>query len=277
MKKLLTWLLCLMMLVSAVPALAYTTGTYTGTGTGMLDKIEVAVTFDADTITGIEVVSCNDTPGVCDAAVEKIPAEIVKYQSLGVDVATSATFTSNGILEAVADAVKQAGGDVDALKAVPVEKVAGEEVKLSADVVIVGGGGAGLAAALTAAEEGASVIILEKGAAYGGNTILSGGYYQAAHPDYLQYASLTDGQKEEIERYISLEPKDERMASWQAKVKEQYAEHLAAGHEYLFDSPELHMIQTYDGGDYLGDSELIEMMCYGDVDSMNWLSDHGFT
>ena len=41
--------------------------------------------------------------------------------------------------------------------------------------------------------------------------------------DYLQYASLTDGQKEEIERYISLEPKDERMASWQAKVKEQYA------------------------------------------------------
>ena len=81
-----------MMLVSAVPALAYTTGTYTGTGTGMLDKIEVAVTFDADTITGIEVVSCNDTPGVCDAAVEKIPAEIVKYQSLGVDVATSATF-----------------------------------------------------------------------------------------------------------------------------------------------------------------------------------------
>ncbi len=108
MKKLLTWLLCLMMLVSAVPALAYTTGTYTGTGTGMLDKIEVAVTFDADTITGIEVVSCNDTPGVCDAAVEKIPAEIVKYQSLGVDVATSATFTSNGILEAVADAVKQA-------------------------------------------------------------------------------------------------------------------------------------------------------------------------
>ena len=114
MKKLLTWLLCLMMLVSAVPALAYTTGTYTGTGTGMLDKIEVAVTFDADTITGIEVVSCNDTPGVCDAAVEKIPAEIVKYQSLGVDVATSATFTSNGILEAVADAVKQAGGDPDA-------------------------------------------------------------------------------------------------------------------------------------------------------------------
>ena len=86
MKKLLTWLLCLMMLVSAVPALAYTTGTYTGTGTGMLDKIEVAVTFDADTITGIEVVSCNDTPGVCDAAVEKIPAEIVKYQSLGVEV-----------------------------------------------------------------------------------------------------------------------------------------------------------------------------------------------
>ena len=33
MKKLLTWLLCLMMLVSAVPALAYTTGTYTASYT----------------------------------------------------------------------------------------------------------------------------------------------------------------------------------------------------------------------------------------------------
>ena len=47
MKKLLTWLLCLMMLVSAVPALAYTTGTYTGTGTGMLDKI---ITDQSDTL-----------------------------------------------------------------------------------------------------------------------------------------------------------------------------------------------------------------------------------
>ena len=72
MKKLLTWLLCLMMLVSAVPALAYTTGTYTGTGTGMLFKIEVAVTFAADSITGIEVVYCTETPGFSDAAVEMI-------------------------------------------------------------------------------------------------------------------------------------------------------------------------------------------------------------
>lgn len=73
MKKLLTWLLCLMMLVSAVPALAYTTGTYTGTGTAWLDKIEVAVTFDADTITGIEVVSCNDTPGVATRLSKRSP------------------------------------------------------------------------------------------------------------------------------------------------------------------------------------------------------------
>ena len=204
MKKLLTWLLCLMMLVSAVPALAYTTGTYTGTGTGMLDKIEVAVTFDADTITGIEVVSCNDTPGVCDAAVEKIPAEIVKYQSLGVDVATSATFTSNGILEAVADAVKQAGGDVDALKAVPVEKVAGEEVKLSADVVVVGGGGAGLAAAVSALQSGAErVIIVEKTDILGGDTNVNGGIYNTPDEQMQAKTAMTDGAKTLVEAALA--------------------------------------------------------------------------
>ena len=277
MKRILVWLLLAIMLLSAAPALAYTAGTYTGTGTGMLGEIQVAVTVTDTAIEKVEVIASSDTPGISDVAIAKIPAEIVEYQSLGVDVATSATFTSKGILEAAAEAIALAGGDVDALKAVEVKKVAGEEIVMDADIIVIGGGGAGLSAALTAAESGASVILVEKGAAYGGNTILAGGYFQAAHPDYLKYTSLTEGQKNEIERYIALEPKDERMAGWQKTVREQYDAHLAAGNTYLFDSPELHMIQTYDGGDYIGSSELIEMMCYGDIESMNWLSEHGFT
>ena len=277
MRKFLSLLLSVVLFLMVVPAFAYDAGTYTGTGQGMLGEIKVEVTFGEDAIENIEVVSCNDSAGIADVAIAKVPADIVTYQSLGVDAATSATITSMGILEAVADAVAQAGGDVEALKDVAVDKVAGEEVAMEADVVIIGGGGAGLAAATAAAEGGASVILVEKGAAYGGNTILSGGYFQAAHPDYLEYAPLTEGQKSEIERYIALEPKDERMAGWQAAVKEQYKAHIDAGNEYLFDSPELHMIQTYDGGDYLGDSALIEMMAYKDVEAMDWLSEHGFT
>ncbi len=83
--------LCLMMLVSAVPAALASKGhrfTYTGTGTGMLDKIEVAVTFDADTITGIEVVSCNDNPASA-TRLSKDPRGNREVSVPGRDVATS--------------------------------------------------------------------------------------------------------------------------------------------------------------------------------------------
>ncbi|MEF9972881.1 MAG: flavocytochrome c [Clostridia bacterium] len=276
MKKLISLMLCVLLLATAIPALAYTDGTYTGVGKGLNGDIKVDVTFAGDQMTDIKVTEHSETAGVCDAAIAQMPERIMTHQSLGVDAIAGATFTSKGILEAVADAVTQAGGDAEALKAVEVVQQAGEAVEMTADIVIVGGGGAGLAAAVTAAEAGASVVLVEKTASYGGNTILSGGYFQAAAEEYLQYAPLSDGQKEEIVRYYSMTPKDAYMTKWQEKVKAQYEAHLAAGKDYLFDSPELHMIQTYDGGDYLGNPELIEMMCYGDVDSMHWLSDHGF-
>lgn len=57
-----------------------------------------------------------------DAAINDLPGEIVASQSLAVDAKSGATFTSEGIVNAVADAVAQAGGDADALRAVPVEK-----------------------------------------------------------------------------------------------------------------------------------------------------------
>lgn len=52
----------------------------------------------------------------------EIPAAIVENQSLAVDTVSGATNSSNAILTAVADCVAQAGGDVEALKAVAVEK-----------------------------------------------------------------------------------------------------------------------------------------------------------
>lgn len=56
------------------------------------------------------------------------------------DVKSSATFTSEGIVNAVADAVAQAGGDADALRAVPVEReLSTETIEMTTDVVVVGG------------------------------------------------------------------------------------------------------------------------------------------
>ena len=101
--------------VQAENANLFTPGTYTGVGAGKNGDITVEVTFSADKIERITVVSHSETPSLSDAAIANIPTQIVESQSLGVDAVSGATYTSNGIVEAVADAVKQAGGDVEAL------------------------------------------------------------------------------------------------------------------------------------------------------------------
>lgn len=75
------------------------------------------------------------------------------------------------------DCVKQAGGDVEALKT-PIEKdeTAKTTEARSTDVVVVGSGLAGLSAALSAADEGADVVVLEKMAVTGGTSATAGGW-----------------------------------------------------------------------------------------------------
>ena len=161
--------------VQATQAGTYTPGTYTGVGAGKNGDITVEVTFSAEKIERITVVSHSETPSLSDAAIANIPTQIVESQSLGVDAVSGATYTSNGIVEAVADAVKQAGGDVEALKNVQI--AAGEHVEeeLTTDVVVVGGGGAGMSAAVRLAELGQQVILFEKASFLGGAISVSGG------------------------------------------------------------------------------------------------------
>lgn len=280
MKKLLILMLCAVMALGSLTTLALSTGpsgTYSGSAVGNNGPIKVEVVLEGGEIQSVRITEHTETPGIYDIAAERIPAQIVEHQSLAVDTVTSATNTSQGILDAVEDAIAKAGGDVEAYKAVAVEKTKGEAVEMTADIIVVGGGGAGLAAALTAGESGASVIIVEKSANYGGNTILSGGYMQSAVDELAQTVEMTEGQKEEVVRYYSMDPVDEYMSKWQAVVKEQYAQHLAEGKTHLFDSAELHMIQTYAGGDYMGNPELIEKFCLDNVDTFFWLEDKGFS
>ena len=189
MKKLVAALLSVLMVMSLsacssqpTGTATYTAGTYTGTGAGRNGDITVEVVFTDDAIKSVTITDHAETGGISDPAINTIPEAIVKSQSLGVDAVTGATLTSNGIIDAVADAVEQAGGDVEALKAVVVEKTAGEAIEETVDVVIVGAGGAGMAAAASALENGATVIVLEKTAAIGGNTLASGMAMNCADP-----------------------------------------------------------------------------------------------
>lgn len=169
-------------------------GTYVGEGQGIGGTIKLEVTVTEDKITDIKVLEHNETPGVSDAAFETIPAKIIEYQSLGVDVVSGATVSSKGILEAITQALEKAGADIEALKKIPTKTSTGtgKTIEKETDVVVIGAGGAGLAAAVSAHQNGAKVIVLEKMPKVGGNTIISGAAYNAVDPKRQKAQGIED-------------------------------------------------------------------------------------
>ena len=89
-------------------ALELKDGTYQGTGRGMASDIAVDVVVAGGKIESVTVTAASDTPGIFEAAVEKIPAKIVEAQSTSVDAVAGATMTSNGIIAAVEAALANA-------------------------------------------------------------------------------------------------------------------------------------------------------------------------
>lgn len=91
----------------AAPELA--ANEYIGEANGFGGPIKVKVTMDGDKIAKIDVLSHGDTPGICDKAFASIPQAIIDAQSTQVDVAAGATFSSQGIMAAVEDALSKVG------------------------------------------------------------------------------------------------------------------------------------------------------------------------
>jgi len=150
-------------------AITFKPGTYEGSGTGRNGDITVEVTVTEDSIESVVVKEHQETPGLSDPALTRLPEAIVEYQSLGVDAVSGATVTSEGLLDAVAAALEQAGADVTALRSVPVNKEVVAAEDLTTQVVVAGSGMSGMMAALTAAHEGADVILVEKLGVLGGS------------------------------------------------------------------------------------------------------------
>lgn len=269
--------------VSESGAGAYTAGTYTGTAKGRNGDITVEVTVTGDEITSVVVKEHQETEGIADPAIERIPQRIVEGQSLGIDAIAGATITGDAILEAVANALEQAGADVEALKAKKVEKTAGETVEKTADVIIVGGGGAGISAAAAAASEGKTVILIEKTAALGGNTLASGGVWNAVNKD-LDAATLSDdGRAATLKTYLEYDEalfEGEFLDAYKT-LKQQITDYLADDTSHLFDSVEFHLIQSYlgglredlDGNSIHGDYELLNTLVSNSDATIQWLEE----
>lgn len=260
--------------VPAAGKLSFAAGTYTATVPGMHDDLTVEVEVTAESIKSVAVTKDGDTPGIREWPVEQIPQRIVESQSLAVDVVSGATFTSRAILRAAEQCLTEAGGDKELLK-VKVEAKTPEAQEITADVIIVGGGGAGLAAAMAATQSGASVALIEKTGVLGGNSIVSGGIYNCADPELQSAVEMTDDRRASIEEALKTEPKNEAHAALIADVKAQYDAYNASGATYLFDTAEWHALQTYLGGDYIGDVGMIRVMTENALSSLRWLEENG--
>ena len=162
-------------------ALAFTPGTYTGSGKGYGGQVQARVTFSETGVTDIRIGQQRETAHVGDVALQNLPAKIIAANGLNVDAVSGATMSSFGLKEAVLDAADQAG--VTNRKAFIDNTVRNghSDAKIADtwDVVVIGGGGAGLCAAAQAAQDGNTVLIIEKNAELGGNTLVSGGVYQS--------------------------------------------------------------------------------------------------
>lgn len=108
MKKLISLVVVLTVLLAACGSSKYNDGTYTGVGQGHGGDVTVSVVISKDKITTIEVVSHNETPGISSAPIEQLPGKVVDKQSTDIDVIAGATLTSEAILEAINQAIVKA-------------------------------------------------------------------------------------------------------------------------------------------------------------------------
>jgi uncharacterized protein with FMN-binding domain len=80
-------------------------GTYTGTGTGFRGNTDVSVTVSSGKISDVTIVSYEDDDQFFSRAKSTIISEIIKNQDVNVDAVSGATYSSKGIMEAVANAL----------------------------------------------------------------------------------------------------------------------------------------------------------------------------
>ena len=95
---------------AAADAGSWQDGTWTGTAQGYGGDVTVSVTIANKKITAIEVVSASgETPSFFSRAKAIIP-KIIEAQNPDVDVVSGATYSSNGIINAVKNALTKASG-----------------------------------------------------------------------------------------------------------------------------------------------------------------------
>ena len=92
-----------------VPEGGYKDGTYRGSGTGFGGTITVQVTVSGGKITAVDILSASGETGSYFASAQGVVSKVLSSQSPNVDAVSGATYSSNGIIQAVQNALSQAG------------------------------------------------------------------------------------------------------------------------------------------------------------------------
>lgn len=100
-----------------VPEGGYKDGTYQGSGTGFGGTITVQVTVSGGKITAVDILSASGETGSYFASAQGVVSKVLSSQSPNVDVVSGATYSSNGIIQAVQNALSQAGNSDSATPA----------------------------------------------------------------------------------------------------------------------------------------------------------------
>ncbi len=137
-------------------------GKYVTRAIGHESWIYVSTTLREGKIVECKVVRDNETIGIGNYACARIPAAIVKHQSVEVPNVRGCSISSMAIKSAVREAIQASGYDVADFSTPIAREMTNETIEDTCDVVVCGGGTAGLTLAARLAEQGKKVIVFEK-------------------------------------------------------------------------------------------------------------------
>lgn len=111
MKKKLAYCLGFLLIsisLTACGSSKYKDGSYVGTGKGYNGDIKVNVTVSAGKISSIEIKENKESKSILQDVINELIPNVISEGSTGVDVISGATGSSNGVIEAVNNALESA-------------------------------------------------------------------------------------------------------------------------------------------------------------------------
>ena len=264
MRKFLTILLSVSLLVLAVSAMAET---FTGTVKSNIGAGDVTVTIDVTDgkISVVAVTGDTETPGIGltpieDGTYAAMLSEDYAADDGVIDNISGATMTTAAV-QAAFDKALEAAGLKDAVTVTVTDT--------SCDVVIIGAGGAGMSAALAAVDAGAqNVILLEKTGATGGNSSRATGGMNAAKTPWQDANAWADSTTTAVKNTIEGAKKNyPELNELTAAVEAQFDAYLANPEGY-FDSVELFELDTMVGGKGINDTALVHTLAANSADAI---------